>query len=143
MTFLWHTLTTEALEQDLQSDIDSGLTDRNAHHRLATVGPNVLPEAAPPSPLKIFLSQFANLIVWVLIGAAALSGLLQEWIDAGAILTIVVLNAILGFVQEFRAERSLAALKNLTVATARVGGQHIIGRSSVLGPVRYGLKGRV
>ncbi|MCS6286778.1 MAG: cation-translocating P-type ATPase [Nitrospira sp.] len=120
MTSLWHTLTTEALEQELQSDIDTGLTASEAQHRLAAIGPNELPEAAPPSPLKIFLSQFANLIVWVLIGAAAVSGLLQEWIDAVAILAIVVLNAILGFVQEFRAERSLAALKQLSVATARV-----------------------
>lgn len=120
MTSLWHTLTTEALEQELQSDIDTGLTVSEAQHRLATIGPNELPEAAPPSPLKIFLSQFANLIVWVLIGAAAVSGLLQEWIDAVAILAIVVLNAILGFVQEFRAERSLAVLKQLSVATARV-----------------------
>lgn len=120
MTSLWHTLTTEALEQELQSDMDRGLTVSEAQHRLATIGPNELPEAAPPSPLKIFLRQFANLIVWVLIGAAAVSGLLQEWIDAVAILAIVVLNAILGFVQEFRAERSLAALKQLSVATARV-----------------------
>ncbi|WHZ14960.1 MAG: P-type Ca(2+)-transport ATPase [Nitrospira sp.] len=120
MTSLWHTLTTEALEQELQSDMDTGLTVSEAQHRLATVGPNELQEAAPPSPLKIFLSQFTSLIVWVLISAAAVSGLLQEWIDAGAILAIIVLNAILGFVQEFRAERSLAALKRLTVATAGV-----------------------
>jgi Ca2+-transporting ATPase len=120
MTAAWHALSIERLEQELQSDIDTGLTASEAQHRLATVGPNELPEAAPPSPLKIFLSQFANLIVWVLIGAAAVSGLLQEWIDAVAILAIVVLNAILGFVQEFRAERSLAALKQLSVATARV-----------------------
>src|SRR5574341_67678 len=120
MTAAWHALSTERLEQELQSDIDTGLTTSEAQHRLATVGPNELPEAAPPSPLKIFLNQFASLIVWVLIGAAAVSGLLQEWVDAAAILAIVILNAILGFVQEFRAERSLAALKHLSVATARV-----------------------
>src|SRR5574341_550014 len=120
MTAAWHALSTERLEQELQSDIDTGLTTSEAQHRLATVGPNELPEAAPPSPLKIFLNQFASLIVWVLIGAAAVSGLLQEWVDAAAILAIVILNAILGFVQEFRAERSLAALKHLPVATARV-----------------------
>ncbi|MBI5853740.1 MAG: cation-translocating P-type ATPase, partial [Nitrospirae bacterium] len=91
MTSLWHTLTTEALEQELQSDIDTGLTASEAQHRLAAIGPNELPEAAPPSPRKICLSQFANLIVWVLIGAAAVSGLLQAWIDAVAILAIVVL----------------------------------------------------
>ena len=116
----WHTLTFESLEHELGSDIDDGLTEREAEHRLTTVGPNELPEAPPPSPLKILLAQFSSLIVWVLIGAALVSGLLQEWIDAAAIVAIVVLNAILGFVQEFRAERSLAALRKLSVATARV-----------------------
>lgn len=120
MTAVWHALSTERLEQEIQSDIDTGLTASEAQHRLATVGPNELPEAVPPSPLTIFLSQFTSLIVWVLIGATLISGLLQEWVDAAAILAIVVLNALLGFVQEFRAERSLAALKHLSVATARV-----------------------
>ncbi|MGQ0667915.1 MAG: cation-translocating P-type ATPase, partial [Nitrospiraceae bacterium] len=116
----WYTLTPEALELELGSDVDDGLAEREAAHRLTTVGPNELPEAPPPSPIKILLAQFSSLIVWVLIGAAVVSGLLQEWIDAAAILAIVVLNAILGFVQEFRAERSLAALRKLSVATARV-----------------------
>jgi P-type Ca2+ transporter type 2C len=116
----WHTLTPEALEHELFSNLVHGLTDREAEHRLTTVGPNELPEAPPPSPLKILLAQFSSLIVWVLIGAALVSGLLQEWIDAAAIVAIVVLNAILGFAQEFRAERSLAALRKLSVATARV-----------------------
>ena len=116
----WHSLSVDALEQALQSTIDEGLTEREATHRLATVGPNELPKAAPPSPLATFLAQFSGLIVWVLIGAAFVSGLLGEWIDACAILAIVILNAILGFVQEFRAERSLAALRKLSVATARV-----------------------
>jgi Ca2+-transporting ATPase len=116
----WHTLTVESLERELGSDSNNGLTERKAEHRLTTVGPNELPEAPPTSPLKILLAQFSSLIVWVLIGAAVVSGLLQEWIDAAAIVAIVVLNAILGFVQEFRAERSLAALRKLSVATARV-----------------------
>ena len=116
----WHALTVESLERELGSDSNNGLTEREAEHRLTTVGPNELPEASPPSPLKILLAQFSSLIVWVLIGAALVSGLLQEWIDAAAIVAIVVLNAILGFVQEFRAERSLAALRKLSVATARV-----------------------
>ena len=120
MTSPWHTLTTEALEQEFQSDLDTGLTTLNAQQRLASVGPNELPEAPPLSPFKILLAQFSSLIIWVLIGAAAVSGLLQEWIDTAAIVAIVILNAILGFVQEFRAEQSLAALRKLSVATARV-----------------------
>ncbi|MBH0177244.1 MAG: cation-translocating P-type ATPase, partial [Nitrospira sp.] len=68
----------------------------------------------------VFVSQFSSVIVWVLIGAAMLSGLLADWLDAAAILAIVLFNGLLGFVQEFRAERSLVALRKMSVATARV-----------------------
>ena len=68
----WHSLSADALEQALQSTIDEGLTEREATHRLATVDPNELPKAAPPSPLAIFFAQFSGLIVWVLIDAFCL-----------------------------------------------------------------------
>ena len=116
----WHVLPLDALSQELHTDPNVGLTERETKDRLAQHGPNELPEAPPVSPLTLFFAQFSNLIVWVLIGAAILSGLLQEWVDAAAILTIIVLNACLGFVQEYKAERSLAALRKLSVATARV-----------------------
>lgn len=122
----WHTLTVKALETALRSNWETGLTEAEARRRLVEQGPNELPEAPPPSPLTILLAQFSSLIVWVLIGAAVVSGLLQEWVDTGAILAIVILNAILGFVQEFRAERSLAALKQLSVATAHVIRQEVV-----------------
>lgn len=104
----------------LSSNLDAGLTTEEAGRRQLSEGFNELPEAPPPSLLKLFLSQFANVIVWVLIGAAGVSGLLEDWLDAAAILTIVILNGLLGFFQEFRAERSLAALRKLSVALARV-----------------------
>jgi Ca2+-transporting ATPase len=116
----WHTLAPVALASELRSHLEMGLNENEARSRLAVHGPNALPEPAPPSLLKLFLAQFASLIIWVLIGAALVSGLLQEWVDAGAILAIVILNALLGFVQESRAERSLAALRRLSVTTARV-----------------------
>ncbi|HEY5932968.1 MAG TPA: HAD-IC family P-type ATPase, partial [Nitrospira sp.] len=116
----WHTLTGEALGLKLGSDLEYGLTWTEAEHRLAAVGPNELPEAPPPSPLSILLTQFSSLIIWVLLGAALVSGLLQEWIDAAAIVAIVFLNALLGFVQEYRAERSLAALRKLSITNARI-----------------------
>ena len=116
----WHTLAPEELAGILQSDLARGLTADEVRNRLAVHGPNALPEPSPPSLLKLFLAQFTSLLIWVLIGAAVISGFLQEWVDAGAILTIVALNAALGFVQEFRAERSLAALRKLSVTTARV-----------------------
>ncbi len=120
MTSTWHVLSEERLEQQFQSDIDTGLTASEARQRFAAEGPNELPEAPPASWFKLLLAQFTSLLIWVLIGAAALSGLLGEWLDAAAILAIVFLNGVFGFVQEFRAERSLAALRRLSVATARV-----------------------
>jgi Ca2+-transporting ATPase len=116
----WHALEVDELSRALHSDTERGLTSAEAAARLAQYGPNELPAAPPVSVLKLFLSQFSSLIVWVLIGAAIVSGLLQEWVDAAAIVAIVILNAILGFVQEFRAERSLEALKQMVVVTARV-----------------------
>ncbi|MEK6763764.1 MAG: cation-translocating P-type ATPase, partial [Nitrospirota bacterium] len=104
----------------LGTDSERGLAGQEVERRHAEFGPNELPEAPPPSLLKLFLSQFTSVIVWVLIGAAIISGLLEDWLDAVAILAIVFLNGLLGFVQEFRAERSLAALRKMSVATARV-----------------------
>ena len=117
---VWHVLSPDASVASLSTHRDLGLSPDEAGRRQARHGFNELPEAPPPSLLKLFLSQFSNVIVWVLIGAAGVSGLLEDWLDAVAILAIVVLNGLLGFIQEFRAERSLAALRRLSVATARV-----------------------
>ena len=135
----WYAKPTEALAGELQTDLNVGLNVDETARRQAQEGPNELPDAPPPSLLKLFLAQFSSLIVWVLIGAAIVSGLLEDWIDAAAILAIVFLNGVLGFVQEFRAERSLAALRKMSVATARVirGGalQSIPARELVTGDV--------
>ena len=131
----WHTRPSDALATDLLTNVKGGLSDQEAGQRLQQEGPNELPEAPPPSPLKLFLSQFTSVIVWVLIGAAVISGLLEDWLDAVAILAIVLLNGVLGFYQEFRAERSLAALKRMSVATARVmrdGVLHVIPAREVV-----------
>ena len=114
------TLAAGEVSERLGVDRERGLTARDAKRRLAEHGPNLLPAAPPPSVLALFASQFKTVIVWVLIGAAIVSGLLEDWVDAAAILAIVLLNGILGLVQEFRAERSLAALRSISVAMARV-----------------------
>ena len=116
----WYAISSDLCATRLNTHPERGLSDENVRDRFAAQGPNELPEAQPPSLLKLFLSQFTSVIVWVLIGAAIISGLLEDWLDAAAILTIVLLNGLLGFVQEFRAERSLAALRKMSVATARV-----------------------
>lgn len=132
---LWHSVPVEALAKELRTDLNAGLDSQEAGCRQAGEGFNELPEAPPPSPLKLFLSQFTSVIVWVLIGAAVVSGLLEDWLDAAAILAIVFLNGLLGFIQEFRAERSLAALRKMSVATARVmrdGVLHVIPAREVV-----------
>jgi Ca2+-transporting ATPase len=116
----WHTLTPEAAAALLESSPQTGLTADEASARLARHGPNELPAAAGPSPLTLFLRQFESVIIWVLIAAAVISGVLREWVDAVAIGAILLLNATLGFFQEFRAERSLAALSTMVETRARV-----------------------
>ncbi len=113
-------LTVDELSVAFQTDLKAGLTSEEVSTRLAEYGPNALTAKKGPSPWLLFFSQFNNFIIWVLIGAAAISGLLQEWIDTIAILAIVVLNAILGFIQEYKAEKSLEALKNLSVPMTKV-----------------------
>jgi Ca2+-transporting ATPase len=122
----WHAIPTDALALDLRTHPEAGLGADEAVRRQESEGFNELPEASPPSLVKLFFSQFTSVIVWVLIGAAVISGLLEDWLDAAAILAIVLLNGVLGFVQEFRAERSLAALRKMSVATARVVRDRIV-----------------
>ncbi|MBU0461485.1 MAG: calcium-translocating P-type ATPase, SERCA-type, partial [Nanoarchaeota archaeon] len=82
-------------------------------NRLAKYGPNQLKAEKKESPLMMLLEQFNSPVIWVLIGAVIISGLLAEWIDATVILIILILNAILGFLQEYRAEKAIEALKKL------------------------------
>ena len=98
----------------------TGLSAQEAAQRLAADGPNELKEGKRISPLQIFLGQFKSLIIWILIAAGVISGVLGEAVDAIAILAIVVLNAVIGFYQEFNAEKSIAALKKMTAPQAKV-----------------------
>lgn len=116
----WHALSTEAVTATLKTDASDGLRADEAGRRLELIGANELPGAPPVSLSALLLSQFSNIIIWVLLAAAVVSGLLGEWIDTAAIVAIVLLNGLLGAVQEYKAERSLAALKQLSPAEARV-----------------------
>jgi Ca2+-transporting ATPase len=131
----WH-LDVERAAQELGTDLSSGLESDAVAARLEQYGRNQLQEAPKRSPLSIFLDQFKDFVIWILIGAAIVSGVLQEVVDAVAIIAIVILNAILGFVQEYRAEKSLAALKKLSSPTSKVirDGQHGLIPSEELVP---------
>ena len=115
----WHIFSVEEIYSELQSGPD-GLASALAASRLAQDGPNQLASGERKTFWSIFLAQFADLMIWVLIGAAIISGLVGEWIDALIILVVVLLNAILGTVQESKAEAALDALKELAAPSARV-----------------------
>ncbi len=119
MTTWWH-LATDEVAGKLRTDLKAGLASAAAAETLLTLGPNELQEKKGRGPLAIFLDQFKSLMIGVLIAAALISGFLKEWVDAVAILAIVILNAILGLVQEYRAEKSLAALRQLSAPNAKV-----------------------
>jgi len=119
MTKWWH-LDPETSARQLETDLQSGLSSSAAADRRTKYGPNQLREQKGRTPLRIFLEQFADFMIWVLIGAAVVSGFLKEWVDAAAIVAIVILNAILGFIQEHRAERSLQALRKLAAPFSKV-----------------------
>ena len=132
----WWQLDVEETVSSLGSDLADGLSSQETAGRLTKYGPNQLREKEGYSALRIFLVQFENFIIWVLIVAAVVSGFLKEWVDAVAIIAIVVLNAVLGFIQEYRAEKSLAALRKLSSPTSKVirNGRHEVVSSSELVP---------
>ena len=97
-----------------------GLSSGTARERLAVHGPNELRAAEGVSPWRLLLGQFRSLIVWILMAAAVVSGALGEMVDAMAILAIVVLNAAIGFYQEFNAGKAIAALRRMAAPQAKV-----------------------
>jgi magnesium-transporting ATPase (P-type) len=116
---LWHSLTaTEALKR-LAADPTKGLDADDAARRLEKYGPNRLPEGKKSGPLARFLSQFNNILVYVLLAAGFTKLMLSLWVDAGIIFAVVILNALLGFVQEGRAEKALDSIRNMLSAEAR------------------------
>lgn len=105
--------------QELSCDPREGLSAEEVENRRAAAGFNEL-EVAPAEPRwKKFLAQFNSLVIWILIAAAVIAGALGEWIDAVAILMIVLLNGILGYMQEEKAERTLEALNRLSPRLAK------------------------
>src|SRR5215475_681386 len=116
----WHDQPIPILAAEFRTDIQQGLTSSEAVQRLQQFGPNELRKGKTVSPLALLAQQFSNLVIWVLIGAALVSVALGEVVDGLAILAIVLLNAVLGFVQECRAERAVSALARLTAPRARV-----------------------
>jgi len=116
----WHSLDAAETLAALGTDAHAGLAAEEAARRLAEYGPNELKKEERVSPWSIFLGQFKNILIIILLVATALSAAVGELFDAALIFVIVVFCALLGFVQEYRAERALEALKKMLSPTVRL-----------------------
>ncbi len=115
----WHQKDLKEIFRELQSS-PSGITEREARARLLRFGSNTLREKEKKTLFMMFLDQFRDFMILVLIGAALISGMIGELSDTIAIIVIVILNAVIGFVQEYRAEKAMAALKKMAAPYATV-----------------------
>src|SRR5262244_3271006 len=115
----WHAITVDQVLKRLTTSTDKGLAAGEASARLQKYGPNRLPEGKKRGPFMRFLSQFNNILVYVLLGAGFTKLMLGLWIDAAIILGVVILNGLLGFIQEGRAEKALDSIRNMLSAEAR------------------------
>ena len=116
----WHLQSIESSIETLRTQPETGLSQEEVQARLAQYGPNELVEKGGRTPLKIFWEQITATMVLILIAAAVIAGLLGDYKNTIAITAIVILYSILGFVQEYRAEQAIAALKKLSVPNVRV-----------------------
>lgn len=132
----WYTLEKEAVEKELSTSLSKGLDDKEAAERLERYGYNEIEQKKRKTIFQMYVDQFKDFMIIILIIAAVISGLLGELTDAVVILMIVVLNAVLGVVQENKAEESLAALKRMSAPSAKVlrNGRHDIIPARMLVP---------
>ncbi|MGR3763802.1 cation-translocating P-type ATPase [Rossellomorea sp. NS-SX7] len=144
----YHEMRQEDIEKSLNTDYNNGLSEEDVSKRRKQFGYNQLEEAEKQSNLLLFFSQFKDFMVLVLLAATLISGLLGEYIDAIAIIAIVLINGFLGFFQERKAERSLQALKELSapqVSVLREGSWvKILSKEVIVGDImRFGSGDRI
>ena len=116
----WHAASMAEIVGRLATDPLRGLSADEAARRLALDGPNALEEPPPDPRWRIFLAQFRELVIWILVAAAVIAGAMGDWADTAAIVAIVLVNAVIGFLQEDRAQRALVALRRMSAPMARV-----------------------
>jgi magnesium-transporting ATPase (P-type) len=116
----WHAKSADDVVKRLATNREKGLDAAEAATRLGKYGPNRLPEGKKRGPFMRFLAQFNNILVYVLLAAGFTKLMLGLWVDAGIIFGVVVLNALLGFIQEGKAEKALDSIRNMLSAEARV-----------------------
>jgi magnesium-transporting ATPase (P-type) len=115
----WHAMSRAEVVERLGTNAEDGLILSEASARLEKYGPNRLPEGRKPDPFTRFFAQFNNILMYVLLAAGFIKMMVSQWIDAGIIFAVVVLNAVLGFLQEGKAEKALDSIRNMLSAEAR------------------------
>ena len=115
----WHNLSAEHVGAHLETSL-AGLDKSEAQERLVKHGPNRLPDAARRSTVVRFLLHFHNVLIYVLIGSAGITAFLGHWVDTGVILVVVIANAMIGFVQEGKAEQAMDAIRHMLAPRANV-----------------------
>ena len=116
---VWHSLASEDAMRRVDAQPE-GLSEAEVARRLATHGPNSLPEVQTRGPLLRFLAHLHNVLIYVLLSAAAVTAALQHWVDTGVILAVVLANAAIGFIQEGKAEAAMAAIRQMLAPRAAV-----------------------
>ena len=117
---LWHHTSADEVVGLLTSDSDKGLDRFEVEARQQHFGPNAIPVRSGPGPLIRFLLQFHQPLLYILLAAAAITAFLDEWVDASVIFGVVLVNAIIGYLQESKAAKALEALARTTLTEARV-----------------------
>lgn len=117
---LAHSLEIDDIVRELEADVDSGLTKAEASKRHGEYGPNELDDGPGVQPLKILIRQVANAMMLVLLLAMAVSFGIRSWIEGGVVAVIIILNIVVGFLQEFQAEKTMDSLRSLSSPTANV-----------------------
>ncbi len=115
----WHSYSAQQVLEALKSD-SSGLSQTEAQQRLEQYGANLLKPAKPKSAVIRFLLQFHNLLIYILLGAFVITSFLGHWVDSGVILVVVVINAIIGTIQEGKAEKALASIRKMLSLNASI-----------------------
>ncbi|HEU0208337.1 MAG TPA: HAD-IC family P-type ATPase, partial [Candidatus Udaeobacter sp.] len=131
----WHHANIDEVVRSFRINLANGLSSDEVECRAKEYGPNELVEAPPPRWWLKLLNQFNQLVIWILIAATILSAVLGDWLEAAAILAIVMLNTLLGFFQEQKAEKALSSLKKLSPPVAKVirdGSLHSVAAATLV-----------
>jgi magnesium-transporting ATPase (P-type) len=116
----WHTLQADEAVSELETDVERGLTSEEAERRLEHYGPNAIQREERDPWWRVALRQFTDPLIYILIAAAAVAFVFGEVVDAAVIMVVVLVNAVIGFSQEWRARRSIESLQEMTAAKAQV-----------------------